>query len=260
MTAESIALADLATLLSDRTRAAVCAALLDGRAWTAGELARTVGVTASTMSEHVTRLVAGGLAVEHRQGRHRYVQLASHEVAELIEALGCVAGPVPRRGGTLRRVAANSALARARTCYDHLAGRLGVVVTDAMIRGGLLDQRHGFAMTDVGVDWLVEVIGVHPETLGRSRRPLVRSCLDWTERRPHLAGAAGAYLYEYLLRTGVITRTTQMRAVRLTPPGATALCAMLDLNRADLAGVEEPEERTVSGAGATIDRPLGRRR
>jgi DNA-binding transcriptional ArsR family regulator len=232
---ESAALAELAGLLADRTRAAFCLALLDGRAWTAGELARHAGVAPSTASEHLDRLIEGGLLVEHRRGRHRHVQLAGHRVAELLEDLTAAIGPVTERGHTLRAATIRAALARGRTCYDHLAGRLGVAITDAMTRSGLLDQTGGIALTDAGLRWLTGPVGVDSAALRATRRPLVRSCLDWTERRPHLAGAAGAQLCHRFGERGWIRRIGSGRAVRLTPAGEAALRDLLDLDPAALA-------------------------
>ncbi|OKI81585.1 ArsR/SmtB family transcription factor [Micromonospora sp. CB01531] len=226
-------LAGLAALLADRTRASFCLALLDGRAWTAGELARAAGVAPSTASDHLTRLVHGGLLVEERQGRHRYVRLAGPSVAQLIEDLAghVPAPPVPAR--TLRAASAGAALAYARTCYDHLAGRLGVLVHDALLDRGVLDRTGGLALTPAGVAWLAG-IGVPVEPLRTGRRPLVRDCLDWTERRPHLAGALGAALCARFLDLGWVVRGTG-RAIRLTPAGGPALAATLGLAPAALA-------------------------
>ena len=187
-------LAELAALVADRTRAAFCIALLDGRAWTAGELATHAGVAASTASEHLGRLVAGGLLVGRRQGRHRDVELAGPRVADLLETLVAHSEPGAGRPRTLRAANASAALARGRTCYDHLAGRLGVTITDAMSRNGLLDRTGGFALTARGTAWLTSELRVDPAVLRSTRRPTTRACLDWTERRPHLAGAAGAAL------------------------------------------------------------------
>src|SRR6266508_3730069 len=128
----SAQLAGFAGLLADDTRAAFCLALLDGRAWTAGELARHASVARSTATEHLNRLIAGGLLTEERQGRHRYVRLAGPEVATLIEDLSAFLTPAPTPPRTLRAASASAAMARARTCYDHFAGRLGVALTDAM--------------------------------------------------------------------------------------------------------------------------------
>jgi DNA-binding transcriptional ArsR family regulator len=225
-------LAGLAALLADRTRASFCLALLDGRAWTAGELARTAGVAASTASDHLTRLVSGGLLVEERQGRHRYVRLAGPSVAQLIEDLAGHAPAPPAPPRTLRAASAGAALAYARTCYDHLAGRLGVLVHDALLARGVLDRTGGLALTPAGAEWLAG-LGVPVEPLRAARRPLLRDCLDWTERRPHLAGALGAGLCRRFLDLGWTARGTG-RAIRLTPAGRTALPAALGLTPADL--------------------------
>lgn len=225
-------MAALAALLADRTRAGFCLALLDGRAWTAGELARSAGVAASTASDHLTRLVQGGLLVEERQGRHRYVRLAGPAVAQLIEDLAGHADAPPAPPRTLRAASAGAALAYARTCYDHLAGRLGVLLHDALLDRGVLDRAGGLALTPAGVTWLAE-LGVPVEPLRATRRPLLRDCLDWTERRPHLAGALGAALCHRFLDLGWTARGTG-RAIRLTPVGRPALAAALGLAETDL--------------------------
>ncbi|MFJ9059287.1 winged helix-turn-helix domain-containing protein [Streptomyces sp. NBC_00111] len=225
-------LAALAALLADETRASFCLALLDGRAWTAGELARGAGVAASTASEHLGKLVAGGLLAEERQGRHRYVRLADARTAQLIEELAAHTHPGTRTPPrTLREASLQHALARGRTCYDHLAGRLGIRVTDAMTGRGLLRQDNGFALTDDGVEWF-GALGVPLDTA--SRRPLARGCLDWTERRPHLAGTAGAALCRHVLDAGWCERVGTGRAVRATPTGLRALREHLGIEPAAL--------------------------
>jgi DNA-binding transcriptional ArsR family regulator len=213
-------LAGLARLLADRTRASFCLALLDGRAWTAAELARHAGVAAPTATGHLNLMVAGGLLAEERQGRHRYVRLASPQAAELVENLAEFAPRRPAEPRSLSVATRDRALARARTCYDHLAGALGVAITEAMTRRGLLDWEHGLALTGDGADWYADLgIKLQPAT----RRPLVRPCLDWTERRPHLAGAAGAALCGHALANAWITRIGTGRAVAVTDAGRTAL-------------------------------------
>jgi DNA-binding transcriptional ArsR family regulator len=220
-------LARLAGLLADDTRAEMCLALLDGRAWTAGELARHAGVAASTATGHLNRLIAGGLLTEQRQGRHRYIQLAGAHVAQLLEDLTAHFTPVNTPAHSLRAATASAALARARTCYDHLAGRLGVEITTAMTGAGLI--AHGFALTDgvalteSGLTWLTSALAVDPALLRDSRRPLIRSCLDWTERRPHLAGQVGALICQRFLDQRWIVRIGTGRAVRLTPAGQDAV-------------------------------------
>lgn len=220
-------LAALAALLADETRASFCLALLDGRAWTAGELARYAGVAPSTASEHLGRLVAGGLLAEERQGRHRYVRLAGERAAHLVEELASQAMPgEPEAPRSLRAASVGSALARGRTCYDHLAGRLGIRITEAMTVRGLLRQDTGFALTEAGLEWF-DALGIPLDRSGR--RPLVRGCLDWTERRPHLAGAAGAALCAHVLEAGWCERFGSGRAVRVTSAGARALSDRLGL-------------------------------
>ncbi|MEV5606205.1 winged helix-turn-helix domain-containing protein [Streptomyces sp. NPDC052299] len=217
-------LAETAALFADRTRAAFCEALLDGRAWTSGELARHAGVTASTASEQISRLVAGGLLAEERQGRHRYVRLAGPEAAALTEALAGYAPGTPRPR-TLRASVRQDAEARARTCYDHLAGRLGVALADAMAARGLVDTGSGIAVTPAGRGWLSDTLDFRQPA--GARRPLVRTCLDWTERRSHLAGALGAALCTASLDRGWVRRVGSGRAVKVTPEGSTAFAELL---------------------------------
>ncbi|MDH6132078.1 DNA-binding transcriptional ArsR family regulator [Kitasatospora sp. MAA4] len=225
-----MSLDQLAGLLADRTRAAFCMALLDGRAWTAGELARHAGVSPSTASEHLSRLVAGGLLAEERQGRHRYVRLANPAAAALIENLAVYASSVAAPAatpGNLRESVRMSAEAQARTCYDHLAGRLGVAVTDAVLARGLVSDDAGFAVTAAGRAWLASQ-GIDLAAL-KGSRPLVRSCLDWTERRHHLAGTVGAALCGRALDQRWVERIGTGRALAVTPGGRTAFRELLGL-------------------------------
>jgi DNA-binding transcriptional ArsR family regulator len=213
ISAEGQELAAWARLLADGTRATVCLALLDGRAWTATELAKLAGVSAPTISEHLTMLVHGGLLSEVRQGRHRYVKLAGPQTAELLESLHSL---TPRRTEIATSLAAASrrdAFARARTCYDHLAGRLAVALADAMTERGLLDWTAGVALTPAGARWLEE-LGI--DSSPPRGRPAVRSCLDVTERRPHLAGAVGAALCRLALDQRWVIPITGGRALRVT--------------------------------------------
>ncbi|MEU2768027.1 MULTISPECIES: ArsR/SmtB family transcription factor [Streptomyces] len=218
--------AALAALLADETRAAMCLALLDGRAWTAGELARHARVAASTASEHLNRLVAGGVLAEERQGRHRYVRLAGSGAARLVEELAARAAPGGERPVGLSAVRAGSRLARGRTCYDHLAGRIGVALTDAMAERGLLDRDGDLAPTAEGRAWFAaQGLDLTPP----GRRPVARACLDWTERRPHLAGHAGALLCRHSLDQGWCRRPGTDRAVEITPEGERRLGDLLGI-------------------------------
>jgi DNA-binding transcriptional ArsR family regulator len=213
--AESRDLAALAGLLADGTRARFCLALLDGRVWTAIELARHAGVAASTATGHLNLLVAGGLLAEERQGRHRYVRLADPGTAEMIESLAAMTPGRMDSARSLSAVNRNRALTRARTCYDHLAGVLCVAVTDAMTSRALLDWDHGLAVTSAGLAWLAD-LGL---TLPASRRPPVRSCLDWTERRPHLNGALAAAILDRVIEFGWFEHGASPRSLVLTEKG-----------------------------------------
>jgi hypothetical protein len=158
-------------------------------------------------------LVSGGLLSEVRRGRNRYVELAGPETARLLEGLAALAPRQTEVVTGLKAVSRREALARARTCYDHLAGRLGVAVADSMTERGLIDWTDGVTLTPDGQRWLTD-LGVTVERLGR--RPMVRSCLDLTERRPHLAGAVGAALCRHVVDQGWVRRIAGDRALRVT--------------------------------------------
>lgn len=213
-TSEGRDLAAWARMLADPTRATVCLAVLDGRAWTATELARLANVSRPTMTEHLNLLVAGGLLTEVRRGRSRYLEVAGPEIAEILEAMTGLAPPSrsePVVG--LTAVTKREAFRRARTCYDHFAGRLGVAVTDAMTARGLLDWTNGIALTPAGSRWLDEH-GIEVAT--RRGRAHIRFCIDVTERRPHVAGAVGAALCHHSLSRGWVHRIPGTRAIRPT--------------------------------------------
>ncbi|GGL93356.1 transcriptional regulator [Streptomyces fumigatiscleroticus] len=221
-------LASLAALLADGTRAAFCLALLDGRSWTAAELARLAGVVPSTATSHLNRLVAGGLLAEERRGRHRYVRLADPNIAEMIEALAARAPrrPVPIRSLTAAR--RHRAVGFARVCYDHLGGSLAVAMTDAMGERGLIAWEHGPVLTPSGTAWMRD-IGITGDTAGTAPRPHVRTCLDWTEQRLHLAGAVAAALFRHAREQAWFVAGEGSRVVRLTERGRHALRQYLSL-------------------------------
>jgi DNA-binding transcriptional ArsR family regulator len=210
--------------LADPLRLAVLHHLMGGPA-SVSELMTAIGVEQSRLSNHLALLRERGLVRTTRQGRHVIYELHDPTVARLVESLGQIGRPPTR---TIRSVP----IARARTCYDHLAGRLGVAVMDALADRDLVSVRRGVALTDAGERWLHD-LGVDVGALRAGSRPLVRTCLDWTERRPHLAGAAGAALCTRLTDNGWVERTTG-RAVRVTGPGHRALHRLLGLTRDDL--------------------------
>jgi DNA-binding transcriptional ArsR family regulator len=210
-----------AALIGDPTRAAMLQALQDGRAQPASALAWAAGVTAQAASNHLAKLVDGGLLAVEREGRHRYYRLASTEVAHALEALSVLATPV--RSLETPRSPKARALRDARCCYGHLAGRLGVCVADALVARGLLTPEDDklYAVTISGRAWF-EDLGVDVSAL-RSPRGVARQCLDWTERRHHLAGPLGVKLLERMTALGWLAMEREGRAVRLTADGRHAL-------------------------------------
>ncbi|MFF8961021.1 ArsR/SmtB family transcription factor [Streptomyces sp. NPDC014894] len=190
--------------------------LMDGGGRPAGELARAAGVSASTASEHLRVLVDAGLVTCEARGRSRHYALAGPRVATALEALGVLGDPTPVSGYRHGRQARNLALAR--FCYDHLAGRLGVALTDAWTREGWLTDGDALALTDAGADGL-RAAGVDVDGAIRARRPTTRACLDWTERRAHLAGALGAAVGDRFLRAGWVVRHLSGRGLSVTGSG-----------------------------------------
>ena len=210
------ALADVAAAIADRTRARMLEELLAGPPLPAGALAVRVGVAPSTVSGHLARLEAAGLVTIESVGRRREARLAGPQVAEALEALRRLAGDDSRPVG-LRAVNGRAALREARSCYDHLAGRAGVALADDLVaRGALTDQ---FTVPDGAAGYYRDAFGVDLGSLP-GRRPLVRACTDWTERRPHVAGALGAALLDSMLSRGWLVRRPDGRALNVSPPGA----------------------------------------
>jgi DNA-binding transcriptional ArsR family regulator len=217
-------LASVAAMIGQPARAAMLDALLGGEWLTATELGRRAGVAPSTASEHLARLVGAGLVARRNSGRHRYHALASAEVASALEALGRI--PIVS-GLNTGKDQGGEALRFARTCYDHLAGRLGVLLADTLVERGLVSST-GSDVTTAGEDWLRSQ-EIDVAALRRSRRTYVRYCLDWTERRDHLAGAVGAAIAHTMLARRWIVRVDGTRAVRLTQRGRDGLYRALDL-------------------------------
>ncbi len=221
-------IAEIAALAGDPARAAMLNTLMDGRALTATELASVAGVTPQTASGHLARLTAAGLLAVEKQGRHRYHRLASQAVAQMLESISQVASTVEPARRKLSIGPRDLAMRAARTCYDHLAGRLGVALADALLEAGHaeIDGDAG-AVTDSGLA-LFAALGVELGRGGdgrRSSRVFCRPCLDWSERRPHLAGAVGAAICTHAFEQGWIRRVEGTRAVSVTPKGRLALRA-----------------------------------
>ena len=215
--------AEVAMLAGDLARAAMLHALLDGRALTASELARIGGVTPQTASEHLGRLVSGGLVCVQKQGRHRYHRLASAAVAQMMEHIMQVASSAEAGRPKVVTGPRDAALRAARTCYDHLAGRLGVAITDALIAGGHLELGQDAGMITATGIAVFDGLGIDVGALGAAtdgrRRVLCRPCIDWSERRPHLAGVVGAALCARSLNEHWIRHIEGTRGVTVTPQG-----------------------------------------
>jgi DNA-binding transcriptional ArsR family regulator len=234
----------VAAALAEPGRWRILAALGDGRALPASTLAAEAGVAPSTASEHLARLVDAGLLSVERHGRYRYYRLAGPHVADLLEALARVAKPAPVR--SLREGTQAQALRYARTCYDHLAGRVGVAVMDSLLRQGHLQSDHHrpnghalapgdrpaapgrairYGLTEQGAAFLTD-LGVDLHALP-ARRPAILYCIDWSEQRPHLAGAVGSALTRRFLDLGWIRPAQRGRAVHITDEGRSGFARAL---------------------------------
>lgn len=207
-------LAELASLLAEPARAAMVLALVDGTSRPSGELARAAGVGAATASAHLKRLLDGGMLAVHVQGRHRYYRLADDDIASLVEAMA-----LPRRGVPALSRPADTELRRARTCYRHLAGQLGVAFCDAMLaRGHLRTVSEGLQLTEQGLQALEEA-GLDA-SLGKGLADLRgRSCIDWTERRLHVGGPLGVAMTRAMLDACWLRPASSGRALVPTVDG-----------------------------------------
>lgn len=233
-----------AELMGHPARAAMLVALLDGRALPMTTLAHEAGIAASTASAHLARLQTGGLVQVRQQGRHRYFAITNGDVAAAVEALARLSPIAPVT--SLRAGTRSAQLRFARSCFDHLAGRLGTAVMGALLKKELViggDGMHNpdaarldrlssrgkdieYALSDAGERWFVEVGALPAAAERHTRRTLVCYCVDWTEQRHHLSGLAGSALLDWLLRQSWLRRSTSVdRAIRVTPAGQRALAA-----------------------------------
>ena len=211
-------IAAIAALVGDPTRGRMLTALMDGRAQTATELSLAGGVTASTASTHLARLCQGGLLTEVKQGRHRYFRLASSDVSAAIEALMRIAPQPPR--AIASSGPDSPELRHARICYDHLAGEVAVRLLDRLRADRLVaGTDEAMDLTPRGREWCARW-GIDLEVLRRSRRRLCRPCLDWSERRAHLAGSLGAALFDRLVALRYAARERGSRRLIVSPRGA----------------------------------------
>ena len=227
------AFAEIGSLVGDPARASMMVALMDGRALTATELSTIAGVTPQTASSHLSQLVASGLIAMKRQGRHRYHRLADPAIARMVEGMMTVASESTiSRNPAVRTGPRDQAMHQARTCYDHLAGRVAVAIADAMVARGEVDlSADGGELTGKGEAFLAE-IGLDLSASvarGRSKRMFCRPCLDWSERRVHIAGVLGAALLNHMTVLKWLRPVAGSRAVTITPAGRRELNALFGL-------------------------------
>ncbi len=229
-------LAEIGALVGDPARANILAALMDGRALTAGELAYVAGVAPQTASGHLAKLAEANLLALEKQGRHRYYRLASPLVGRMLEGILAVAAvQLPPRRLPPSRI--EEQMRTARTCYDHIAGRLGVGIADALAeRGHVVLAEDGGEVTETGAAFLAG-FGIEPAAGKRSQRAFCRACLDWSERRPHIAGTIGARVLGRCLDLSWVERRRDTRALRITTEGRRGFAEAFGIRLPDAAGV-----------------------
>ncbi len=239
-------LVEVAALVGDTARATMLAALMGGQALTGSELAYLAGISRPTASEHLLKLVEARLVAVTKQGRFRYYRIASPMVARMLEGIIAVAAiEVPPRYQP--RSIRDEALRFARTCYDHLAGRLGVAIADALVREGhVVLGEDGGEVTDSGRRFLT---GFGADLEGRGKRIFCRPCLDWSERRYHIAGLVGAEIQRRCLALRWLVRERDSRTVRLTAAGRTGLLETFGVDLEERQGLPRPD---AAGAAARL--------
>ncbi|HTX57176.1 MAG TPA: winged helix-turn-helix domain-containing protein [Candidatus Acidoferrales bacterium] len=219
--------AEVGALIGDPGRAAMLMALIDGRELSASELALRAGVTPQAASAHLKKLTGAGMILGRTAGRHRFFRLASSEIGHALESLAAIASPV--RIVALDQSTKFERMRAARSCYDHLAGRLGVAVTDALVSREAIARRGSAFVLARSAPRVFGDLAIDLDEVHSRRREFARACTDWTERRAHLAGSLGASLLELFLRNRWIARTPNDRSLRVTPEGTRELRRRLDL-------------------------------
>lgn len=210
----------VASLLCEPSRAKIVWNLLDGRAYTASELALVSDLSPSSVSNHLSKLLSGNILRVDVQGRHRYYSFANSDVAYAVESLANLA---PK----LNKKSMKTGVKYCRTCYDHLAGYVGVTITEAMVEQGfLIKSENIYLVTKKGWDWFLQ-FGISESSLEKSRRPLTRQCLDWSERRPHLAGHLGAIFLEKMLENNWLKKVKFSREIVITSKGSQSINDLL---------------------------------
>jgi len=213
--------ATIAALIGDPSRASILNALLSGEALPASELAYRAHITPQTASSHLSKLLDAHLVKVTAMGRHRYYSLKNHDVAQILETLQLIAPPLKPK--STRPTKISPELCHARTCYDHLAGKLGVTVTHALLEQNfVVEDEQNYGLTPKGLDWL-DTWGIDVEPLTKKRRKFAFACLDWSERRFHIAGSLGAVIADLFIENAWVKRLPHTRALKITSKGTTLL-------------------------------------
>lgn len=208
------------SLIGDPIRSKIMWALLDGKAYTATELAHYTGTTAPNISMHLQKLLVSELLSVEKQGRHKYYTYSRPEISFAIESL---ANLIPQTDQSVKTTSRDQPVKFCRTCYDHLAGKVGVLLADTMIgRGYLLREGSNFRVSEQGGVFFGS-LGINTSQLNSQKRAFSRVCLDWSERRPHVGGALGAALLDVMLKTDWLRRTSNSRAIVITGKGRISL-------------------------------------
>ncbi|WP_044639825.1 ArsR/SmtB family transcription factor [Risungbinella massiliensis] len=211
----------VATLVSDTSRAAMLTILMDGRFHPASELAYMAGVKPQTASFHLTKMVQADIVTVEKQGRHRYYGIRNSEVAQVMEQLLAIAPPMEIR--SLKQSSEDKAVRFARTCYDHLAGNVGVQLTNSLLQMGVIyEEEKDFLVSEKGKDFFGD-FQINISQIKKKRRSFATKCLDWSERRHHLAGSLGNALLERLLELNWLERIPKTRAIQITSEGKKGL-------------------------------------
>ncbi|KOP77708.1 ArsR/SmtB family transcription factor [Cytobacillus solani] len=211
----------IASLVSEPSRAAILTVLMDGRYHPVSELAYMAGIKPQTASFHLTKMVSANIVAVEKHGRHRYYGIQDQDVAQVMESLLLIAPPIEIK--SFKQASEDKAIRLARTCYDHLAGGLGVQLTDALIQEGILyEGPKEFTVTEKGKEFLAD-FQIDLKKVGTKRRSFSHKCLDWSERRHHLAGALGNALLERLLELNWVERLPKTRAIKVTSKGEKGL-------------------------------------
>lgn len=227
MNAEKI-FVSVTSLVCEPARSAMLWNLLDGRAYTAGELAASANISASAASNHLTKLLEGDIVKVEIQGRHRYYSFAGPDVAYAVESLAMLAKGHKKIDN--RSVLQMAPLMFCRSCYDHLAGYVGVQITEALEQKGCLEKNGKvYNVSTTGWDWFIK-LGISEADVRNTRRPLTRQCLDWSERRPHLAGQLGALMFDKMIQLKWFRKSKYSRELHLTVEGKKQLYRLLELN------------------------------